>query len=320
MKICVSSPYPLTEMRGNTVTALRVAGLLCELGHEARASHGYDGEFADACIVLHAVKGAQAVFDFKKAHPKGRVVVLMTGTDLYEFLPRGSEEGMAALREADAIVVMIEQAVESLPEEFREKAVVIRTSLEEMGNRVKAPRTENEGKFVISVIGHLRPVKRPFLVVETLARYPEWKDVEVWQVGSALDEESRATVEEWERKEPRYRWWGGVSPERAHELCALSSLTVNSSISEGGSNAVLEAMAMGVPVLASEIKGNIGILGENYAGYFQKGKLDQKLLRLFNNPAMLGEWKEMAKMRLPLFSRESELASWSELLRRLPNF
>jgi len=77
---------------------------------------------------------------------------------------------------------------------------------------------------------------------------------------------------------------------------------------------------MGVPVLASEIEGNIGILGENYAGYFQKGKLDQKLLRLFNNPAMLGEWKEMAKRRLPLFSRESELASWSELLRRLPNF
>ena len=37
---------------------------------------------------------------------------------------------------------------------------------------------------------------------------------------------------------------------------------------EGGANVVCEALRIGVPVLASRISGNIGLLGTGYAGYF----------------------------------------------------
>ena len=43
---------------------------------------------------------------------------------------------------------------------------------------------------------------------------------------------------------------------------------VISSRMEGGANVVCEALRIGVPVLASRISGNIGLLGPKYSGYF----------------------------------------------------
>jgi glycosyltransferase involved in cell wall biosynthesis len=40
---------------------------------------------------------------------------------------------------------------------------------------------------------------------------------------------------------------------------------------EGGANTVSEALAAGVPVVASDIPGNAGMLGEDYPGYYPVG-------------------------------------------------
>jgi glycosyltransferase involved in cell wall biosynthesis len=40
---------------------------------------------------------------------------------------------------------------------------------------------------------------------------------------------------------------------------------------EGGANVIIEAVMSGVPVLASDISGNRGMLGEDYAGFFALG-------------------------------------------------
>jgi glycosyltransferase involved in cell wall biosynthesis len=43
---------------------------------------------------------------------------------------------------------------------------------------------------------------------------------------------------------------------------------------EGGANTISEALATGVPVLASDIPGNVGMLGEDYPGYYPVGDED----------------------------------------------
>lgn len=313
MKVCVASPYPLSELKGNSVTTDRIVSILNEAGIEARGSHGYDGKPADILISLHAVKGAPAVFDFQSQVPKGKVIVVLTGTDIYQGLPEGSKLGQDALVAADWIVVPQEAATWRLPKEVRKKTEVIRSSLDPI--RIKA--TPSQSPFIISVVGHPRPVKRPFLTIETVARHPEWSDLEVWQLGQALDGESRKTAEAWVQKDERYRWFGGLPREESLAKCAESSLTINSSILEGGANAVLEAMTMGVPVLASRIEGNVGMLGNDYPGYFEKGELNEALQTIIGNRMMLEDWVRMASKRLPLFSRESETTSWLELLAKL---
>jgi glycosyltransferase involved in cell wall biosynthesis len=313
MKVCVASPYPLSDLKGNSVTTARIVRVLDEGGIEARGSHGYDGEPTDILITLHAIKGAPALFDFKKRKPKGKVVILLTGTDIYQGLPKGSKMGEDALREADRIVVRQEAAILRLPEQVRAKTVVIRSSLDPIA--VKA--SPSQSRFIISVVGHLRPVKRPFLTIETLAQHPEWSDVEVWQIGQALDEEMRKTAEFWAEEDERYRWFGGVPRMESLALCCKSSLTINSSILEGGANAVLEAMTMGVPVLASKIEGNVGLLGNDYPGYFEEGRMAKALQAIMDQRVDLDEWNRLLADRLRLFSRERESKSWLELLTEL---
>ena len=313
MKVCVASPYPLSDLKGNSVTTARIVRVLDEGGIEARGSHGYDGEPTDILITLHAIKGAPALFDFKKRKPKGKVVILLTGTDIYQGLPKGSKMGEDALREADRIVVRQEAAILRLPEQVRAKTVVIRSSLDPIA--VKA--SPSQSRFIISVVGHLRPVKRPFLTIETLDQHPEWSDVEVWQIGQALDEEMRKTAEFWAEEDERYRWFGGVPRMESLALCCKSSLTINSSILEGGANAVLEAMTMGVPVLASRIEGNVGLLGNDYPGYFEEGRMAKALQAIMDQRVDLDEWNRLLADRLRLFSRERESNSWLELLTEL---
>ena len=70
------------------------------------------------------------------------------------------------------------------------------------------------------------------------------------------------------RGDKRYRWLGGVPHERALRWLASSHAMVISSRMEGGANVVCEALRIGVPVLASRISGNVGLLGRDYVGYF----------------------------------------------------
>ena len=153
MKVCVASPYPLSELKGNSVTTERIVAILRDGGVNARGSHGYDNGPADVLISLHAVKGAPAVFDFKKKLPKGQVIVLLTGTDIYRGLPMGSKIGHDALRAADRIVVPQETVIWHLPEEVRKKTLVIRASLDPVSIKAAPILTP----FVISVVGHPRP-------------------------------------------------------------------------------------------------------------------------------------------------------------------
>ena len=238
---------------------------------------------------------------------------MLTGTDIYQGLAEGSQIGGDALQVADRIVVPQEAALRKLPEKVRGKTVVIRPSLDPIA--VKA--TSSQSPFVISVVGHLRPVKRPFLTIETLAQHPEWSDLEVWQIGQALDAEMRKTAEFWMEEDKRYRWCGGLPREESLALCAKSSLTINSSILEGGANAVLEAMTMGVPVLASRIEGNVGLLGDDYPGYFEEGGMAKALEAIMHQRVDLDEWSRLSADRLPLFSWVRESESWLELLRDL---
>ena len=60
---------------------------------------------------------------------------------------------------------------------------------------------------------------------------------------------------------PRYRWLGSVPHGRALRWLASSHAMVISSRMEGGANVVCEALRIGVPVLASRISGNVGLLG-----------------------------------------------------------
>jgi hypothetical protein len=61
---------------------------------------------------------------------------------------------------------------------------------------------------------------------------------------------------------------------------------VLSSLSEGGAKVISESVVAGVPILASRMDGNVGLLGAHYPAYFPVGDTEAfaRLLRRSANP------------------------------------
>jgi glycosyltransferase involved in cell wall biosynthesis len=120
--------------------------------------------------------------------------------------------------------------------------------------------------FRLCVMGHLRAEKDPLRTLAALRFLPAGLALEVVHLGAALDPDLGKKLET--APDDRYRWLGSVPHARALRWLASSHAMVISSRMEGGANVVCEAIRIGVPVLASAISGNIGLLGGQYAGYF----------------------------------------------------
>src|SRR5258708_13341269 len=69
----------------------------------------------------------------------------------------------------------------------------------------------------------------------------------------------------------RYCWRDDVPRAAVQKLLRRSHAMVLSSRSEGGANVISEAIVAGVPILASRMDGNVGLLGTRYPGDFPVG-------------------------------------------------
>ena len=80
---------------------------------------------------------------------------------------------------------------------------------------------------------------------------------------------------------------------------------VMSSRMEGGANAVSEACVAGLPVLASDIPGNRGLLGDDYGAYYpvaDTAALRELLLRAERDPEWLAGLARQCRARAPLLA------------------
>jgi glycosyltransferase involved in cell wall biosynthesis len=86
---------------------------------------------------------------------------------------------------------------------------------------------------------------------------------------------------------------------------------------EGGANVLSEAIVAGVPVLASRIPGNMGLLGGHYSGYFPVGDtraLARLLYRAEKDTSYYQKLESWCAQRKPLFDPGREEAAWAGLL------
>ena len=115
----------------------------------------------------------------------------------------------------------------------------------------------------------------------------------------------------------RYEWLGEQSRSRVRRILAKSRLCVLSSRMEGGANVLSEAVVHSIPILASRIDGNVGILGADYPGYFAVGdtkQLAQLLTRAETCAEYLPELGARVNSLAPLFSPPREEQAWADLI------
>jgi putative glycosyltransferase (TIGR04348 family) len=312
--IVIISPATAKANNGNWQTASRWARLLAAR-YRVTELDQWDGIPCDALIALHARRSSSSVAAFAAACPAHPSILILTGTDLYRDIQTDAS-AQRTLGLATRLVVLQEAGLLELDAQMRSKASVIyqsATPLEPVCRDVPGRDID------IVMIGHLRDEKDPltFMRAAALVATPE---VRMTQIGAALDpalgEQALAT----QQAVPRYRWFGNLPHAVTREHLRQSHLMVIASRMEGGANVIIEAVTSGVPVVASDISGNRGMLGADYAGYFPPGDsqaLARMIERTIADRAFYALLKAQCNARAPLFSPEREQAAVLQLVDNL---
>lgn len=303
------SPALASSNNGNWHTASRWRNFLSAWA-TTEILQQWVGEPARALVALHARRSAQSIARFREAHPDRPIALVLTGTDVYGEMA-SDDSARRSLQCATQLVVLQEEALSRLEPADRAKARVIVQSAPVV---LCADQQVHRVDYV--AVGHLRSEKDPLTLMEA-ARLLLGTRIQIVHVGEALEPalgaEARRTTEQC----PNYRWLGNLPQPEARRRIACARALVHMSRLEGGANVVIEAVRSQVPVLASRIDGNVGLLGRNYDGYFSCGsaiELAQLIQRTFDEPLFTARIAAQCAEREPLFEPAREAAAVQALL------
>jgi putative glycosyltransferase (TIGR04348 family) len=271
----------------------------------------WNGEACDALIALHARRSHDSIARFKQGGKP--MIVVLTGTDLYRDLP-DSPEAQESLAMAERVIVLQEAALDELSLPIKTKARVVYQSADPRLTQ-KAPKAP----FRVAVIAHLRSEKDPLRAAQALRALAD-RDLELVQVGEALDRRLGAEAEQMMKRDPRYRWLGSLPHRKALSWMAASHVLVVSSVMEGGANVICEAARIGTPVIASRMSGNIGMLGRDYPGYYpvaDQAALAELLAQAKHDAGYYRRLKNALRARRALFAPAAERRALLGVVREL---
>jgi len=315
MEITLISPAAAQIWSGNRVTAQRWSNMLKVLGHNVTIQSSYEHQSCDLLIALHAGKSAAAIERFSTQHPSRPIIVAMTGTDIYGEL-HTNPQVLASLESAARIVALQPSALDVLPNHLHDRTRVIYQSV----SRPSCVPNRRNDIFEICLIGNLRDVKNPFLIARAVKLLPKNSDIRVTHIGAALTEDfaNRAKLET--TTNYRYQWLGPLLYDQTMQKLINTRLMVLTSNMEGGANVVSEAIVCGVPVISTHISGSIGLLGDDYPGYFPVGDTEALAAiidRAETDHEFLKSLTVHVVKRAPLFNPANEQRAWKNLLAEL---
>ena len=215
-------------------------------------------------IALHARRSAPSIHAWAAQNSSKPLIVVLTGTDLYRDI-QSDAVAQLSLQLATHLVVLQDAGLAALPKHFRGKTHVIYQSAPPL-----KPVVKSSSHFKAVMVGHLRDEKDPLTFMRA-AELCVADPIKFDQIGEGLDAALANAAQTTAAHFPHYRWLGGLPRAETRQRIKRAHVLVNCSVMEGGAHVILEAVQSGTPVLASRISGNLGMLGADYAGYFELG-------------------------------------------------
>jgi glycosyltransferase involved in cell wall biosynthesis len=201
----------------------------------------------------------------------------------------------------------------------RGKARVIRPAVDA---ECFAPRWGGvQGRFKVIMVGGLKWVRAPEHGLLAFRRAVDsGVDGELEVIGGAGKEERSRflyTVQDL-GLEGRVRWWGELQPEEVAERLRQGDILLHSSHSEGISNAVLEAMACGLPVVVTDAGGMREAVRDGVDGFVvgvrDVDAMALALERLARDPELRRRMGQAARQWvLEEFTLEKQTREWRTL-------
>jgi putative glycosyltransferase (TIGR04348 family) len=313
LRVVIVSPALADANNGNWQTARRWQRMLAP--HDARIVQQWpnvsDTQAAqdDVMLALHARRSADSIQAWHAQHGARGLGLALTGTDLYRDIGH-SPPARQSLALARSLVVLQGLGVKALPPEHQAKTRVIHQSTVTRQTLPKTPR-----HLRVVMVGHLREEKDPRTLMAAARLLPENSGIFIDHIGGTLDPALGQAAQATQTQCPHYRWLGAVPHAHTLKRIQRAHLLVHTSRMEGGAHVLMEAICSGTPVLASRIDGNVGLLGEDYAGFFEAGDaqgLADWLLACrtpHNGHKLMAHLGRQCALRAPLFEPQAERAA-----------
>jgi len=187
-------------------------------------------------------------------------------------------------------------------------------------------QVKDSGKFLVSTVGNIRRVKGHDIFIKAAAVVVQkFPDVAFSIAGEVLEPEYFKELEELVRElnlTAHFRFDSGVSNLR--EYLPGADIFVLPSRSEGFSNAIIEAMAASLPVVATGVGGNAEAVKEGVNGFIVPSEdveaLSSAILRLLSDPLKAQEMgaagRELVKERFTIDAMMNQITHiYASLLR-----
>jgi len=314
-RILIISPALADANDGNWQTARRWSAFLAR-DFDVAVSRQWDGTPAQAMIALHARRSAASIAAF--AATGAPVAVVLTGTDLYRDI-RSDPSAQRSLELARRLVVLQPRGLDELA-----PALHARTEVVYQSARRLAPGRPRTRSFDLLLVGHLRDEKDPMTALRALARLPRerapFDRLRLLHVGGEKDPSLGAAFRAAAAADPRVELLGVRTHAQTRQLIRRGRVLLLPSRMEGGANVLIEAVTASVPVLASRIGGSLGMLGDDYDGYFPAGDdaaLAALIRRCQEDTAFLDHLRAQCARRAPLFAPARERAAVRRLAHNL---
>jgi len=284
MRIALVSPSTLPLQTGNSILAERLKTGLSARSHAvALFNSAMDNAETAAAFrpeIVHSLHAIKPSAWLKKVFSKHDApwVITLTGTDYNAGQEGASSPRILAIsiERAAALIVFHDAAYAALKIKFPKYASKIHINPQgiELINHVTT-RSAVRGKhglasddIIFLMASGIRPVKNIGYALEAFAEIEKKiPRARLLLTGAELDTREASRIMKTGARLSRFSYLGQLSYDEMRRLMFASDVFLNTSLHEGMSGAVLEAMAESLPVVATLIPGNRALVQEGENGY-----------------------------------------------------
>ena len=302
MRVAVISPFSAGPRRGNITTVDRIVRSLEQLGAELLVMPVDAVPRADMLTHLKEfeadiIHGFHARYCGDTARQLARsmdipYLLTITGSDISDPVLRSHPDTADAISSA-AVVACFDNHEAGLvatcfPEAVN-RVVLVPQGVEPPPVTGGMPDGVPDDALVLLLPAALRPVKNIEFPLRALLPLAEAHPQLLLVIaGGVIDRAYADRVQKILSRTPFARWLGEVPYGQMGDLYARADIVLNCSRFEGMPNSLMEAMALGRPVLAVDIPGNRSLVREGETGLLFHGaeSFRRQLLRLIHNPQL----------------------------------
>ena len=315
-KIALVSPFTLPDCCGNSTLTDRLQKGLTKRGYEIALFNSNKDQPEQAMQfspqIVHSFNAERTCQWMKQLWKRFSApwVITLTGTDYASWCGIKAPPVLVkeSLENADALIIFHRAAADALSASLpilKDKIYIIPqgiTPLDEGEDRstVRVKYGIKQEEVVFLMVGGIRPIKNFSLAIKAFDEVKKLvPEVVLLHAGPVMDQEEAERVFALSKNSSCFRSLGGLPPFEVRELMLAADVFVNTSFHEGMSGAILEAMAEGLPILASSAEGNLALVQENKNGFIfsveDQQTFTQRAIELARNPCLRKKMGEKSK-------------------------